>query len=61
MFDEPVLLLLASVKHTADYVRHKRKITPVATYYSEPRKMNNLDTTFIETVLLASELLMLRV
>ena len=59
MFDEPVLLLLASVKHTADYVRHKRKITPVATYYSEPRKMKNLDTTLIGTALLANKGLML--
>ena len=41
------------------FVRYLGKTNLHATYYSEPTTMNNLDTTVIETALLASELLML--
>jgi hypothetical protein len=53
--------LWTNVRHIAQYVRRVGKTSPDATYYSEHRKMNNLDTTMIETALLASELLMLGV
>ena len=59
MSDESVLLPVASVRHIANYVIQKCKTTPDATYYSEPRKMKNLDTTLIGTALLANKGLML--
>ena len=54
-----VLLPWASVRHIAQCVRIERKTTPDATYYSEPGKMKNLDTTLIGTALLANKELML--
>ena len=53
--DKNVLLPLTIVIHIAAYVKRNSKTSPDATYYSEPRKMNNLDTTLIGTALLANK------
>gem|GEM_PF-2454959 len=50
-----VLLLLEKCQTNCDNVRDYCKTKPYGTYYSEPKKMNNLDTSLIETALLANK------
>jgi len=60
MSDKIVLLPLTNVRHIAQQVRLPGKTSLHATYYSEPRKMKNLDTILIGTVLLANKGLLLK-
>jgi len=59
MSDDFVWLALEKCQTYRSVVRLEGKTTLDATYYSEPRKMNNLDTTLIGTALLANKGLML--